>query len=545
MNRKGKVVLIGAEDEENLAIRYLAAVLVSNGHQIKIIPCTQYKDFSKVRKGVKKWHPDMMVVSMAFQSMTTMFLEIIKEIKEIKPEIHVTVGGHFPTFEYMKLLENKYIDSLIRFEGEKPIIKLMDGLMNGKELSNIPNLLYKDEEDKVVENIIKPEFPDMDNLPFPIRNKKPQYRLGERFATLVTSRGCFYSKCLYCCIGAFHNPKKGHKYALRNPENIVLEISHLYHKGGVKLFQFHDDNFLLPNQKKSLERIKSIKKGLIREKVDMDSIAVMIKTRPDSLDEEIMSSLVEMGTVGIFLGVENASKSGLKALKRGSNLDHIYDSIELIEKYPISTTFNLLIFHPTANLDEINQNIYFMNKYLDKAFDFGRAEIVAGSPLEEIVRKKGLLRGKWPQWDYIIEDSAVEKMFRINSLTFYRENSPYPDISHQLIALSYRAQLLERLYPGVKSSKLSKESKNIIRKSNEFTLEKLLNIYQITAETELKSSIYEIYSEMRDFYGNINGMVGNLSDEMLRFQLLEQSFQYHGLEGYLQNSKTLGKIFRI
>jgi radical SAM superfamily enzyme YgiQ (UPF0313 family) len=545
MNKKGKAVLIGAEDEENLAIRYLAAVLENNGHHIKIIPCTRYQDFSKIRKEVKKWNPDMMVVSMAFQSMTAMFLTVIQEIKEIKPEIHVTVGGHFPTFEYMKLLENKYIDSVIRFEGENPLTQLMDGLMNGKDLSKIPNLLYKDKEGKVVENILKPEFPDMDNLTFPIRNKNPQYRLGERFATLITSRGCFHSKCLYCCIGAFHYPKNGPKYALRNPENIVLEMSHLYHNGGVKLFQFHDDNFLLPNQKKSLERIKSIKKGLIKKKVDMDSIAVLIKTRPDSLDEELMSSLVDMGTVGIFLGVENASKSGLKALKRGSNIDHIYDSIELIEQYPISMTFNLLIFHPTANLDEINQNIYFMSKYLDKAFDFGRAEIVAGSPLEKLVIKKGLLRGNWPQWDYIIEDSAVEKMFRINSLTFYRENSPYPNISHQLIALSYRAQLLERFYPGLKSSHLSKESKDLIRKSNEFTLEKLLRVYQITAETELKYSIYEIYSEMQDFYGNINGMIGNLSDEMLRFQLVEQSFKDQGLDGYLQNSKILGKIFRI
>ena len=140
MNKKGKAVLIGAEDEENLAIRYLAAVLESNGHHIKIIPCTRYQDFSKVRKGVKKWNPDMMVVSMAFQSMTAMFLIVIQEIKEIKPEIHVTVGGHFPTFEYMKLLENKYIDSVIRFEGENPLTQLMDGLMNGKDLSNIPNL---------------------------------------------------------------------------------------------------------------------------------------------------------------------------------------------------------------------------------------------------------------------------------------------------------------------------------------------------------------------------------------------------------------------
>jgi anaerobic magnesium-protoporphyrin IX monomethyl ester cyclase len=377
-----------------------------------------------------------------------MFLDIIQKIKSIKPDVHITIGGHFPTFEYIKLLENKYIDSLIRFEGEKPITLLMDCIMNGKDLSPIPNLLHKDKDGKVIENIINPEFPNLDNLPFPIRNKKPQYRLGEKFATLITSRGCFYSKCLYCCIGAFHTPKKGPKYAIRTPENIAHEMAHLYHNDGVKLFQFHDDNFLLPKQKKSLERVKSIKKALIKEKVDIERIAVMIKTRPECLDEDLMSYLVEMGTVGIFLGVENASTSGLKALARGSNLDEVYDSIEIIDNHPVAMTFNLLIFHPRANLEEINQNIFFMNKNLDKSFDFGRAEIVAGSPLEKLVKRKGLIRGHWPQWDYIIEDNAVEKMFRINALTFYHKNSPYPHISHQLIALSYRLQLLERLYPG-------------------------------------------------------------------------------------------------
>jgi hypothetical protein len=89
------------------------------------------------------------------------------------------------------------------------------------------------------------------------------------------------------------------------------------------------------------------------------------------------------------------------------------------------------------------------------------------------------------------------------------------------------------------------KSKDIIRKSNEFTLEKLLQIYQITAETEIETSINQIYNEMQGFYGNVNRIVGNLSDEMLKFQLLEQTFQDHGLKGYLQNSETLGKIFRI
>ena len=546
MNKKGKAILIGAEDEENLAIRYLAAILKFEGHEVTVISCSEYNDFSQILSKVKSWDPDMVIVSMAFQSLAFMFFAIIQQIKEIKPEIHVTVGGHFPTFEYQKILENEYVDSLIRFEGEKPISMLMDGLMNGKDLSDIPNLLYKNYEDgRVVENHLKPEFPDLDVLPFPLRYKKPQFRLGEKFATLVTSRGCFYSKCLYCCIGAFHTPKKGTKYAIRNPENVAKEMAQLYHHQGVKLFQFHDDNFLLPSKRESLKRVYLLKKALKDKGVGVDEIAIMIKTRPDSLHEDLVNSLMEMGTVGIFLGVENASESGLKALARGSNLDEIYDSLELLDKYPISLTFNLLIFHPKANLDEINDNIYFMNKNLDKAFDFGRAEIVAGSPLEKLVRRKGLLRGEWPQWDYTIEDQEVEKMFRINSLTFYRENSPYPDLSHHLIALSYRAQLLKRFYPGGMSRKLANETLNIIKKSNAFTLEKLLKIYEITGDIEIDGEINLIYSEMEKFYLSINRKVDKLSDKMLRFQLVEKKFQNQGLMGYFQNSQTLSKIFRI
>ncbi len=546
MNKKGKAILIGAEDEENLAIRYLAAVLKFEGHEVRVISCSGYNDFSKILLKVKSWDPDMVVVSMAFQSMAFMFFAIIQQIKEIKPEIHVTVGGHFPTFEYQKILENEYVDSLIRFEGEKPIAMLMDGVMNGKDLSVIPNLLYKNYEDgSIVENHLKPEFPDLDGLPFPLRYKKPQFRLGEKFATLVTSRGCFYSKCLYCCIGAFHTPKKGNKYAIRTPENVAKEMAQLYHHQGVKLFQFHDDNFLLPSKKESLKRVDLLKKALKDRGIEVDEIAIMIKTRPDSLHEDMVKSLVEMGTVGIFLGVENASESGLKALVRGSNLDEIYDSLELLDKYPISLTFNLLIFHPKASLVEINDNIYFMNKNLDKAFDFGRAEIVAGSPLEKLVRRKGLLRGEWPQWDYTIEDQGVEKMFRINSLTFYHENSPYPDLSHHLIALSYRAQLLKRFYPGGMSRKLANETLDIIKKSNAFTLEKLLKIYEITADIEIDGEINVLYNEMEKFYLGLNRKVEKLSDKMLRFQLVEQKFQNQGLVGYFQNSQTLSKIFRI
>ena len=66
---KGKVLLVGAEDEENLAIRYLGAQLQSKGHLVKIVPCSNENDFSKVIRELQPFHPDMVAVSMAFQTL--------------------------------------------------------------------------------------------------------------------------------------------------------------------------------------------------------------------------------------------------------------------------------------------------------------------------------------------------------------------------------------------------------------------------------------------------------------------------------------------
>lgn len=572
--RRRKVLLVGAEDEENLAIRYLGAELQEKGHNTRIVPCSNNNDFSGVLKELKSFHPDLVAVSMAFQSLAPMFLELIHKIKETTPEVHVTVGGHFPTFEFERLLKYETIDSVIRFEGEHSIAKLADALVNDKSsfnelkldknssnipkslsnipnldknLSKIPNLVYKSTGDNptIKENPIIAEFPDLDDLPFPLRNKKPHTRLGERFATLITSRGCFHSRCIYCCIGAFHKQKTGLPYSLRSPENVAREMGELYQHHKVRLFQFHDDNFLLPTKKNSYARLTSLKKSLIAEGVELEDIALLIKTRPDGIDQDILTLLEEMGTVGVFLGVENASDSGLRALARSSTADEINHSLKLLEDFNMGVTFNLLMFHPRATLDEINENINFMNKNKNLAFDFGRAEIVAGSPLEQLVKRKGLLRGHWPHWDYQIQDDAVEKMFRLNALTFYRENSPYPDLSHKLIALSYRSNLLQHFYPGKKSGKLQAETICLIRDTNEFTLQSLLEIYSLVAERIIEDDVNNLSQEMNVFYENSTKNASELAEKMGRFQLVEKKFQDRGVGDYFQNSPTLGKIFRI
>jgi anaerobic magnesium-protoporphyrin IX monomethyl ester cyclase len=543
--KEGRVLLIGAEDEENLAIRYLGGVLIFQGYKVKISPFSRINQTKQVLADIKSFHPDLIGVSIAFQSLANIFFSLIKEIKKQNPLVHITVGGHFPTFEYENILNNiPEIDSVCRFEGEKPIVALIETIISNKDLSIVPNLVYR-KNGKIIENICKNEFPNLDKLPYPVRSNRPQIRLGENFATLIASRGCFHSSCLYCCIGAFHSKKTGCKYAIRSPESIGLEIAELYNKKHVRLFQFHDDNFMLPNKEDSLKRFKEIRDSIENKGVDIKKVAFLIKARPDSIDKKIAEALNELGVVGVFLGVENASESGLKELIRGSYLKDVKNAINILKENNISVTFNLLIFHPNANLEEIKENLEFMKNHKDYASDFGRAEIVAGSPLERLVKNQGLLCGNWPNWSYKIKDNKVDKMFIMNKQSFRKKDSSYSRVAHHLIALVYHVYVVKRIHPGVCSNKLFVKVNELIIKYNEYIIKKLSEIYELAKSNKDFDDLENFNNDLEKNCIKIIKESNILTKKLERLQLIENKFKVMGLKESPQNIKPITTILRI
>jgi radical SAM superfamily enzyme YgiQ (UPF0313 family) len=182
-----KVLFIASEDEENLSIRYPAAALTQAGHTIEIAPFSVPADIASILRQIQKFRPDIIAISMAFQSRAPSFFELIKAIRQNGYKGHITAGGHFPTFEYKKILETQEgIDTIVRFEGEQALTDLAEYLAGKREISSVANLVYR-KTDEIRKNPTIDHFPDLDTLPFPVRNSRPQVRLGENFATLVSS----------------------------------------------------------------------------------------------------------------------------------------------------------------------------------------------------------------------------------------------------------------------------------------------------------------------------------------------------------------------
>ena len=540
-----KILFIASEDEENLSVRYPAAALVKAGHIIEIAPFSVPEDTERVLKQIHKFRPDLIAISMAFQSRAPAFFDLIKKIRRNNAACHITAGGHFPTFEYRQILELKLgLNSVVRFEGEQALVELAEFLDGKRKISEVSNLVFWIGK-MIVENRIIDTFPDLDALPFPVRNDKPQVRLGENFATLVASRGCWHSACAYCCIGAFHCKKKGPHHALRSVENIAQEIAWLYHKQGVRIFQFHDDNFLQKYESDNCGRLDALMAALEKEKVDYEKAAFLIKARPDSITEKVVFRLRRLGVVGVFLGVENATEDGLFALIRGSEVSDIDHAFELLRQNRIIVTYNLLIFHPDATLDQINENILFMKNHPGYPFDFGRAEVVAGSPLEKKVIKEGLIKGTWPNWDYRLRDPAVDQMFRINLATFRRRDSGYSKLAHTLIALAYRAYVVHRLYPGPAAKQLQDETTDLITRSNAFVLDHIMKMYALTARLVSKQDLDELAASIHAGCTGFVREADGITSRMDRLQTAEKKFRQVGVPGEIQFSPILRKIFRV
>jgi len=77
-----KILFIASEDEENLSVRYPTAVLVNAGHSVEIAPFSVAEDTERVLKHIHRFRPDLIAVSMAFQSRAPAFFELIKKNQE-------------------------------------------------------------------------------------------------------------------------------------------------------------------------------------------------------------------------------------------------------------------------------------------------------------------------------------------------------------------------------------------------------------------------------------------------------------------------------
>jgi radical SAM superfamily enzyme YgiQ (UPF0313 family) len=468
-----RVVLVGADFEENLGIGMIAAVAEQAGHAVEIVPFDLPEDAPRVAARILGARPDVVGLGIQFQHRASEFLSLSRDLRQRGFAGHITCGGQFPTLAWREVLEHPNgLDSVVLHEGERAFVGLLSALDARTRLAEVPGLAIVADDGAALRTPALPLLERLDELPYPVRYRAHAKHCGIPFIPVMGSRGC-WGACTYCSITSFYRDARAHgggkTLRQRTPENLAAEMAVLWHDaGGPSIFCFHDDNFLMPRAADSAARVRAIRASL--DEFGVGKVGFIGKCRPDSVTPELMKELRELGVFRLYVGVENASQHGSDHLNRRTQTLRVRDALRACREAGIFVCYNILLFEPEATLDDVRENIAFMREHARHPVNFCRAEPYYGTPLQLSLVGRENAGGSYLGYNYRIADDRTELLFRVCASAFRQRNFDPAGVANRNMGVGYSIKVLEHFYddPDGKRAGLERRASELTRRiSNE------------------------------------------------------------------------------
>jgi hopanoid biosynthesis associated radical SAM protein HpnJ len=265
--------------------------------------------FPQVAEVVRDY--DLVVVHTSAPSFSS-DVETVKALKEVKQSLKIgMVGAKVAVDPEGSLRTSPLIDFVGRNEFDFTIKEVADG----KPLSDIVGLSYRNETGAIVHNEERPILENMDLLPFvtpvyrrdlDIKNYFSGY-LKHPYLSLYTGRGC-KSRCTFCL---WPQTIGGHRYRKRSVGHVIEEIAWAQKAfPEVKEFFFDDDTLT-----DDLPRVEAIAKELSKLGVTWSCNA-----KPN-VPRKTLEVLRDNGLRLLLVGYESGNQKILHNIKKGILID--------------------------------------------------------------------------------------------------------------------------------------------------------------------------------------------------------------------------------
>lgn len=357
---KARVLLLNpptaaVSTEVLLNLAYLASSLRAAGHEVKIIDATApYRrwDSAAIAGAVSDFRPHFIGVTLtiAFIPQTYRYLQELKRMK-----VPIVAGGpHANALPEEVLAHN--VDIVAIGEGEETVVELAEYFLGNTSLDKIKGICFKDKAGATVYTAARPLIQDLDTIPFPdfgdfpIRNYTGSDDANSNpiFWSLFSSRGCPFD-CVFC---SSHNVF-GRTIRLRSAGNVFKEMKELYDRFGADKITFQDDEILC-SKKRFLELADLIDNSGL-------DLKLSIRTRIDSIDEDILKNALRSGMTRVSFGLESWDNDTLKKINKKYTIETIRERFKLLDKVEFpNISFNNIIGWPwetdahfAKNLSEI------------------------------------------------------------------------------------------------------------------------------------------------------------------------------------------------
>lgn len=459
-----RVALVGRRlpHNENLGLCYLRAALQGAGVSVSVHYVNDTHELAAALRVLLAAPPDVVGLSLADGGSALLPLALGEALHRAGYRGHVTSGGQFATLARGWLLERyAWLDSVVRFAGEVPIVAIAERVARGEAVHGVPGVTTREGDG--------PPAPVLDTTPLelvPVRDELPEI-LGHRAVHLSASRGCA-GRCQYCGPAALQTQERAEGERAGAPrvtltqagvggvrrralDAVCAEMADLYHQRGARYFYFVDEHLLPYAEADALDYLAALREGLRARGVGPIGIGCML--RADRLTPAIIRAFAEAGLVRAFVGLEIAGHEEARRFGRPAPTDRELDLLRVFAEHGVTTVSNLMLVHPYATPASIEAGIDLLERIPAGVFEATRMMAYHGTQLADRLAAEGRLVGNPLRHGYTFEDPTMERFAeiftRLRGEAFHDYSMAYR--THDaLLGLSLARRLYpERVRPGL------------------------------------------------------------------------------------------------
>jgi len=340
---KRKVVLFypaydGPPLSAPLCLLSLASPLLAAGFEVSIVDAAIARDWeARVLREVQD--ALCLGISVLTGPMIRGAVRIAKLVKQVKPDCPVIFGGWHPSLVPGQTLNERYVDAVVRGQGELTLLEIAQRLAAGKAFTDVAGVSSKPYG--LTQHSPERRTTLLDDLPMPAFHLTDfdayERSCGVRKVAYATSVGCPYA-CNYCTDMVFYK----RKFNALSAERVIREVTDL-----VERYRIEEVAMLDSNLPVDWRRAVEIAQGFLDSKLRFQWTFQASTDFLCRMSDDDVRMLGASGVSHMGFGTESTSADVLKLMnKRHQHLNEMYETARKAALGGIHVTFNLIFGYP-------------------------------------------------------------------------------------------------------------------------------------------------------------------------------------------------------
>ena len=349
-----------------------------------------------VKPVIEREQPDVIGISIVLQQQLFSTATFCSLIKQHFPHIHITVGGNTVTRLRDVLPQSplfQYFDSAVVHEGETAFLQLVEAVGAKRDLSQVPNTIYKD--DKGVHESALSYAEDMAELPPPDFDGLPlsKYFVPTNVLPYLATRGCYWGRCEFCDHGEGYTAG----YRSKKIQDVLADIKYLRDKYGVQFFHFTDESY-------PPALFRKLARGLVESQMGIFWTTHM-RFEKSLLEDAVWQDAKDSGCRYLHFGYESGVERVLQLMDKATTTEIMTQHLKYTAEAGIWNHCMGFFGFPGETRQEAWQSVEFLeqNKNYVHSLGFGTFDLGRHNPVAKHPEKWGVTAYKNPDWDLALD----------------------------------------------------------------------------------------------------------------------------------------------